>query len=317
MTQLPRAALHPMPRRPRAALGRTLRHVIKTSRVVLLVLGCLHAKAHVAGEFVPKRSHWQSPRGLSIPDPRSKAVVLFLHGSFVDRLDDTCDPNGEVLGFSVPEVVRQLAGAHVAGLELVVFAPCHGRATHPGEPLKIDQRVAAIRETLQELGRAGVDPARIFLVGQSMGGWAALLHEKRHPGSVNAVVAFAPAFAGKRRWRSAPWQQLHDEQAAEIVSAERIPALVFAFDNDDYNTPDDLAFLSHVKGTTLVRMPDQSIAGVACEIPLFSSSHSQAYRKCFSSTQSGVLLGFLRQRLQAQAGVATDASRRATHGGGE
>ena len=99
--------------------------------------------------------------------------------------------------------------------------------------------------------------------------------------------------------------------------AERIPALVFAFDNDEYNSPDDLAFLSRVKGTTLVRMPDQSIAGVACEIPLFSSSHSQAYRKCFSSTQSGVLLGFLRQRLQAPAGVATDARHRATHGGGE
>ena len=41
-----------------ALLRGTLRHVIKTSRVVLLVVGCLHAKANVSGEFVPKKEQW-------------------------------------------------------------------------------------------------------------------------------------------------------------------------------------------------------------------------------------------------------------------
>jgi pimeloyl-ACP methyl ester carboxylesterase len=289
-------------------MHRTLRHLVKTSRVVLLIVGCLHAKANVPGEFVPKKNHWQNPRGFSIPNPKDKAVVVFLHGSVIEKLDDTCDPNGEVPGFSVPEVIRHLAGAEVAGLELVVFAPCDGRATHLGEPLKIDQRVTAIEQTLEELGRAGVDPSRIVLVGQSAGGWAALLHEKRHPGSVNSVIAFAPAFAGKKRWRPDIWQRRHEEQAAEIASAERIPALVFAFENDAYNTPDDLSFLSRIKGTTLLRMPDKAIAGVACEIPFFASSHGQAYRKCFSDTQAEVLLGFLGQHLQRQTVTAPVAS---------
>ncbi len=219
----------------------------------------------------------------------------------VDKLDDTCDPFGDSPGFSVPEVVRELVGMQVAGLEVVVIAPCHGRATQIGEPLKIDQRVAAIEQTIQELGRAGVDSSRIFLVGQSAGGWAALLHAKRHPGGVNSIIAFAPAFAGKKNLRSGFWQQRHDQMAQELSTAQRIPALVFSFDNDAYNTPEDLAFLARVKGTHLVRLPETAIAGVACDMALFASSHAHAYRKCFGDTQVQVLLGFLRDRLPAPA----------------
>ena len=131
---------------------RTLRHFIKTTRVALLVMGCLHAKANVPGEFALKKNQWQNPGGLSIPNLKHKAVVLFLHGSMVEKLDDPCDPSGEAVGFSVPEVIKELAGTEVSGMEVVIIAPCHGRATQMGEPLKIDQRVAAIEETLQELG---------------------------------------------------------------------------------------------------------------------------------------------------------------------
>lgn len=287
------------------ALRRRLRQAIKTSQAVLLLVGCLHAKANVQGEFTTKKTHSNNPRGLSIAHPKSKAVLLFLHGSLVEKVDDTCDPHGNSPGFSVPDVVRQLSGAQVAGLEVLVLAPCHGRATQLGEPLKIDQRVAAIEQTLQELAHAGVDPARIFLVGQSAGGWAALLHQKRHPGSVNSTIAFAPAFAGQKRWRPEHWQQRHEAQSAEILSAKHIAALVFAFENDAYNSPEDLAFLAQIQGTTVLRMPEKSIDGIACEIPWFGSSHSQAYRKCFGQTQAGVLLNFIRQRLPAQGVLPT------------
>jgi dienelactone hydrolase len=289
-------------------INRTLRRFFKTSQVMLLVLGCLHAKANEHGDFVPKKSQWHGPRGLSIPNPESKAVVLFLHGSMVEKIDDTCDPNGRTPGFSVPDVIKQLAGTEVAGLEVVVFAPCDGRATNFGEPIKIEQRVAAIERTLAALSRAGVEPLQIFLMGQSAGGWAALLHQKRYPGSVNSIVAFAPAFAGKKQLRPDIWQQRHEIQSAEIQSAARISALIFAFENDEYNTPDDLAFLSSIEGTTVLRMPDKTIAGVACEIPPFASSHGQVYRKCFGDTQAKVLLDFLSQRLQSVASAASEAS---------
>ncbi len=280
-----------------ANLKRTLRRFIKTSHAAVLLVGCLHAKAMVNGEFNTKKNHWQNNRGLSIANPKSKAVILYLHGSVIEKMDDRCDPNSEVLGESVPEVIQQLSGTKVLGLEVMVFAPCHGRATNLGEPLKIDQRVQAIDETLKELNRAGIEPSQIFLVGQSAGGWAALLHQKRHPQTVNAVVAFAPAFAGKKRMRPEVWQQRHEQQAAEILSANLISSLVFAFKNDDYNSQDDLNFLSQIKGTTLLKLPGDAIAGVDCDIPLFGSSHRNVFRKCFDQTQSGVLKNFLQERL--------------------
>lgn len=287
-------------------LHKLVRHLVKTSRVVMLVVGCLHAKAHVQGEFIVKKTHPQNSRSLSVVNPKSKVVVLFLHGSLIEKLDDTCDPFGQTAGFSVPEVVKELAGTQIAGLEVVVMAPCHGRATQMGEPLKIDQRVAAIEQTLQELGNAGVDPSRIFLVGQSAGGWAALLHQKRYPGSANSIIAFAPAFAGKKHLRSDLWQKRHETQSAEILAASHLSALVFAFENDAYNTAEDLAFLAQIKGTKLLRMQEKSIAGVVCDIPLFASSHGQAYRKCFSSTQSVVLQDFLQQRLLQNSALGSD-----------
>jgi pimeloyl-ACP methyl ester carboxylesterase len=279
------------------SLKRTLRCFIKTSHAAVLLVGCLHAKAMVNGEFSLKKNHWQNNRGLSIANPKSKAIIVYLHGSVVEKMDDRCDPNSTVLGESVPDVIQQLSGTEVLGLEVMVFAPCHGRATNLGEPLKIDQRVQAIEDTLKELKRAGIEASQIFLVGQSAGGWAALLHQKRHPQSVNAVVAFAPAFAGKKQWRPEVWQQRHELQAAEILSANLISSLVFAFKNDDYNSQEDLDFLSRIKGTTLLKLPDDAIAGVDCDIPLFGSSHKNAFRKCFDQTQSGVLRSFLQQRL--------------------
>jgi pimeloyl-ACP methyl ester carboxylesterase len=283
-----------------ADLRRTLRRFIKTSHAAVLLVGCLHAKAMVNGEFVPKKNHWQNNRGLSIANPKTKAVIVYLHGSVIEKMNDRCDPDTAVLGESVPEVIQQLSGTQMLGLEVMVFAPCHGRATNLGEPLKIDQRVQAIDETLKELNRAGIDPSQIFLVGQSAGGWAALLHQKRFPQSVNSVVAFAPAFAGKKRLRPEVWQQRHELQAAEILSANAISSLVFAFQNDDYNSQDDLNFLSRIKGTTLVKLPDDAIAGVVCDIPMFGSSHRNAFRKCFDQTQSGVLKTFLQDRLLAE-----------------
>jgi hypothetical protein len=283
-----------------ANLKRTLRRLIKTSHAAVLLVGCLHAKAMVNGEVNTKKNHWQNNRGLSIANPKSKAVILYLHGSVVEKVDDRCDPTSTVLGDTVPDVVQQLNGSKVLGLEVMVFAPCHGRATKLGEPLKIDQRVQAIDETLKELKRAGIDASQIFLVGQSAGGWAALLHQKRHPNSVNAVIAFAPAFAGKKQMRPEVWQQRHESQAAEILSANLISSLVFAFKNDDYNSPEDLNFLSKIKGTTLLKLPGDAIAGVDCDIPLFGSSHRNVFRKCFDQTQSSVLKNFLQERLLAE-----------------
>ena len=99
-------------------IRRQLRHLVKTSRVVILMIGCLHAKANVPNEVTTKKSQWQNPRSLSIADPKSKAVVLFLHGSVVEKLDDTCDPSGATPGFFSRVLLSGLLSECKAGLSI-------------------------------------------------------------------------------------------------------------------------------------------------------------------------------------------------------
>ena len=63
----------------------------------------------------------------------------------------------------------------------------------------------------------------------------------------NGVIAFAPAFAGKRSEQTiAPWWRkiARPRQIRDMLGAPRMDALVFAYPGDPYNRPQDLRFLS-------------------------------------------------------------------------
>jgi hypothetical protein len=63
----------------------------------------------------------------------------------------------------------------------------------------------------------------------------------------NGVIAYAPAFAGRRDESNIyPWwrKTVRPKQIKEILSAPEMDALVFAYENDAYNRPQDLQFLS-------------------------------------------------------------------------
>ena len=62
---------------------RTLRRFIKTTRVALLVMGCLHAKANVPGEFAPKKKPVAKPPGTQHPESQVQgggAVLTRING---------------------------------------------------------------------------------------------------------------------------------------------------------------------------------------------------------------------------------------------
>jgi len=93
----------------------------------------------------------------------------------------------------------------------------------------------------------GIKPKNIFLAGHSNGGWTSLMMMKDVNKRFNGVIAFAPAFAGKRSERSyAPWWRntVRPRQIKEMLAAPEMDALVFAYANDAFNRPQELRFLA-------------------------------------------------------------------------
>ena len=92
----------------------------------------------------------------------------------------------------------------------------------------------------------GIQPRHLFLAGHSNGGWTSLMMMRNVNKRFNGVIAYAPAFAGKRsEVRFAPWWRntVRPNQIKDMLKAPSMDALVFAYENDAYNRPQDLEFL--------------------------------------------------------------------------
>jgi pimeloyl-ACP methyl ester carboxylesterase len=207
-------------------------------------------------------------------------------------------PNGR----TTPEVVKALSGRTVGGLDIVVYGFCTNVSPDPvGQPIpvadiKVMRRVQKIEELVRTFLDSGVPPAHIFLVGQSAGGWASLLVARRQQVPINAVIAFAPAFAGRKARRTEDWQAIHEQHVAYLSAADQLHALVFAFDRDAYNTPEDLAFLQVIPGVHFLHLSEQAIAGIPCQRP---NGHRTVCRDCFLQTQQEAILSYIEMRLAA------------------
>ena len=99
-----------------------------------------------------------------------------------------------------------------------------------------------------------LQPKNLFLAGHSNGAWTALMMMKDVNTRFNGVIAFAPAFAGKRSEISfAPWWRntTRPRQIKEMLTAPRMDALVFAYENDAFNRPQELQFLPNQLSITV------------------------------------------------------------------
>ena len=112
-------------------------------------------------------------------------------------------------------------------------------------------------------------------MGHSAGAWASLLVAREGPGWFNAVVAFGPAFAGLR--------------------ATRIDALIFAFEGDPYEPPEDLAFLRRIPRVELVVLSGTRIDDVSCGS---RSAHLTERKPCFHATQGARIRDYIERRLR-------------------
>ncbi|HZH28675.1 MAG TPA: alpha/beta hydrolase [Azospirillaceae bacterium] len=238
--------------------------------------------------------------GETLIDPDRSIVLIFNHGSVSEFSPDPCQPDLARPLSTTPEMMLDLAGSRVGPYTLVVYAYCTPsklgdyRYTSGTGELKVERRTREIAALTARFRAQGVPAERIFLSGQSAGGWASLLLARRQPHAFNAAIAFAPAFAGEWRKRPAAWQSQHDRLFAEIAGGAPLPSLVFAFEGDTYNTPDALAPLTAVPGVDLRALPGDAIGGISCQ-PYFP--HVNAHLDCFRRTQAGEILRFIAARV--------------------
>ncbi len=153
------------------------------------------------------------------------------------------------------------------------------------------KRAREIERVVDAYRAKGLPAARIFLLGQSAGAWSSLIAARRFGAKFNAVIAFAPAFAGPRyeaqrypRWRF----EIRPRQVKDILQAGRLRALVFAFPEDVYNRPRELNFLTRLDGVRLVtfdRCPRRD--------------HGTAYSACFARIAGPMITRYIRARLAA------------------
>lgn len=94
----------------------------------------------------------------------------------------------------------------------------------------------------------GVLPKHLFLAGHSNGAWTSLMMMRDVNKRFNGAIAFAPAFSGKRsEVKFAPWwrKTVRPRQIKEMLMSPDMDALVFGYENDPYNRPQELQFLAH------------------------------------------------------------------------
>lgn len=251
-----------------------------------------------------------SPAGLAAEPPAAVAsdvaLLIYSHGSRQEFLADRCDPRGA----TTPAVVRDLAGVRIDGMRLAVYADCtptrRGNfvATERRGTPKVEQRAADLERLVARFRATGLPPQRIVLMGHSAGAWASLWAVRDGHPPVAGVVAVAPAFAGPARTRSAGWQWLRAVHERELAASPHIPALVFAFRDDAFETPQTLSFLQRIPGVEMVPVPPAGTARPGC---VGATGHRAIFTPCFEQDQLVRIRAYL-ERVLAPTGVAPAAA---------
>ena len=122
----------------------------------------------------------------------------------------------------------------------------HYKGKYANGSYTLDRR-DELEDLIDDFLKIGVKPSNIALIGNSAGGWTALLAAASYPEKFHAVIAFAPAFAGTRSKASVYpyWRGIVRPEQVEIMTQPNdVPKLVFAYEDDAYNRPIDLNFLT-------------------------------------------------------------------------
>ena len=117
------------------------------------------------------------------------------------------------------------------------------------------------------------------MTGHSAGGFASLLAQAEVPDSIGKVIAFGPAFAGKRYHQNYQMQEADEFIKTIIANADGMNALVFSYENDPYNEPEDLSVWNKNEGIRMEPIHGHSIEGHDCDSSI--KPHHLVFAECF------------------------------------
>lgn len=245
---------------------------------------------------IPKAPVESKFGAVNLNDPANTVLLIYNHGSRQEFYPDRCEPSSDV-----PQVVRNLSGRQVAGKRVLVYAFCspsrvgeYQHQSRTGEP-KVAKRARDIENLVDRFTAAGLPSQNIFLVGHSAGAWASFLVSRRGNVEINAVIGFAPAFAGPILTRSSGWWDLRRKQSAFLRTSPRLDALVFAFDGDPYYEVSELGTVFSVPGVDFVPVTRAVGNNTDCRRIM---SHRGAFTNCFEELASQRISAFIEQRLR-------------------
>ena len=167
-------------------------------------------------------------------------VVIYNHGTRNPRKKERCQSSYN----QVPQPLEELSND-----KFIIYYLC-SNAIEGSDRQEAGNQVYArmyeIEQVMEKLISQGIAPEHIFLAGHSKGAWASLMLMNLVNKKFNAAILFAPALANRKSSEKYPWWrgEVRSRQIKQMLAAKNIDALIFAYDDDEYNRPQDLQFLT-------------------------------------------------------------------------
>ena len=192
---------------------------------------------------------------VKIDSPATATVIVYMHGTTRPQRRENCETSYNVPPKSLATLALHTANGTITNSH--IYFLCSTATDDGSAGSYIFKRARELRTHLDLLADAGVKPRNIFVAGHSAGGWTALMAMSDARTRFNAAIVFAPACCGPRKEESRypVWRQkIRPFQISRITAAPHLRVLVFAYNDDPFNRPQDLGFLTahDPTGATLV-----------------------------------------------------------------
>jgi predicted esterase len=224
-----------------------------------------------------------------IKNPKDKIIILYTSGARRNAQTEQCWNLA-----AAPDTILDLAGHKIDGKEIVFHGyctPAHGNEGKENPVSKAEARMPDVSKVIKSYLSQGVPSNQIFVSGHSMGGWTSILIGAQLSEKISGTIAFAPSngtsVAGKRQYAH---QKFIERQTTALTGVSQLDALIFAFDGDRYNSPQDLAHLKNIHGV-------EFYVRKACGM---RSPHMTYREDCFKEANQDIILDYIQRRYKAK-----------------